>query len=87
MTSETETNINEAIDWLQQTGGSIQSFAVTFRQITRIMDDQRRTTRRARTIPTSGPVGFGGVGWWLGIVRVHKVLSGGDASASAFVGD
>ena len=28
MTQETETNINEAIDWLQQTGGSIQSFAL-----------------------------------------------------------
>jgi H+/Cl- antiporter ClcA len=27
MTPETETNINEAIDWLQQTGGSLQNFA------------------------------------------------------------
>lgn len=28
MTPETEKNINEAIDWLQQTGGSVQDFAV-----------------------------------------------------------
>lgn len=28
MTSPTEKNINEAIDWLQQTGGAIQDFAV-----------------------------------------------------------
>ena len=27
MTPETETNINEALDWLQQTGGSLQNFA------------------------------------------------------------
>lgn len=27
MTLETEKNLNEAIDWLQQTGGSIQNFA------------------------------------------------------------
>jgi hypothetical protein len=27
MTPETETNINEAINWLQQTGGSLQNFA------------------------------------------------------------
>ena len=27
MTPETENNINEAINWLQQTGGSIQNFA------------------------------------------------------------
>ena len=27
MNEQTETNINEAIDWLQQTGGSIQDFA------------------------------------------------------------
>ena len=28
MNEQTEKNINEAIDWLQQTGGSIQDFAV-----------------------------------------------------------
>lgn len=28
MTPETEKNVNEAIDWLQKTGGSIQDFAV-----------------------------------------------------------
>ena len=28
MNPETEKNINEAIDWLQQTGGSVQDFAV-----------------------------------------------------------
>ena len=28
MKSETEENINEAIDWLQETGGAIQDFAV-----------------------------------------------------------
>ena len=27
MNAETETNINEAINWLQQTGGSLQNFA------------------------------------------------------------
>jgi hypothetical protein len=29
MNEHTEQNINEAIDWLQQTGGSIQDFATT----------------------------------------------------------
>lgn len=29
MNEHTEKNINEAIDWLQQTGGSIQDFATT----------------------------------------------------------
>lgn len=28
MNTETEKNINEAIDWLQQTGQSVQSFAI-----------------------------------------------------------
>lgn len=36
-------------------------------------------TSRGWTIPTSGLVCFGGFGWWLSIVLVHKVFSGGDA--------
>jgi hypothetical protein len=28
MNQETEKNINEAIDWLQETGASVQDFAV-----------------------------------------------------------
>lgn len=28
MNTETETNINQAIDWIQKTGGQIQDFAM-----------------------------------------------------------